>query len=61
MQMATKKEPSDTGKCHFCEKPIGRGGWCYGCEHYICDECDNNYSLMGKHSVEQHKDDPAED
>jgi len=48
-------EKKEMGKCYFCGKEVDNEFYCYGCEHYICEEhlgCD---APMGKHDVEEHR------
>lgn len=69
MSKTTKKERSCIrieGKeiqpiCYFCEKEVMEGDYCYGCEHYVCEECDRaSIDIpLGGHNVDDHQ--PEED
>lgn len=41
-------------KCHFCKKEIDDNSFCYGCNSYVCDECDQE-EPVGQHDVEDHR------
>ncbi len=44
-------------KCYFCNKPTTQEDFCYGCQQYICEECNTNADLpFGKHKVEDHQE-----
>lgn len=40
-------------KCSPLE-PNPDNQWCFGCEHYVCENHAINPSLMGKHNVRDH-------
>jgi hypothetical protein len=33
----------------------GREAFCEGCQTHVCDGCDRNGSLSGKHPVSEHR------
>lgn len=41
------------GNCYFCGKEVTGDDWCYGCFHFVCEDCDMNYDCQGK--IENHK------
>lgn len=43
-----------TGPCFNCQKPLDEGEYCFGCRAFICNDCDQNPSLMGGHDREEH-------
>ena len=44
------------GKCYFCGKEVDGMFWCFGCHHFICEECDTNKDeAFGNHNVQGHK------
>lgn len=46
----------DTGICYLCDAyGIPEDCYCFGCDEYICDNCDFNYSLIGTHSPLEHE------
>ncbi len=49
---------TENGNCHFCGREVTSDDYCYGCGHYVCEECDD-YEAMdrpsGTHNVEDHK------
>lgn len=43
--------------CYFCDKELDGEWFCYGCEEYVCEECDKNPNLpFGSHHVTDHED-----
>jgi len=42
-------------KCYLCGMECDEDDICYGCDEYICDEC-NEVDQMGKHRPEDHKE-----
>ncbi len=45
------------GKCHFCKKEVDEMFWCYGCHHFVCEECDDPENpVMGEQKVKDHKE-----
>lgn len=46
----SKKEP----KCYFCGKHCTEEDFCYGCQQYICEDCDET-GIMGSHDPEDHR------
>ena len=50
-------EPSGPTECALC----GKGGmdesdWCFGCDHYVCDDCSVGVT-WGRHPLEAHMED----
>ncbi len=45
------------GKCYFCKKKVDEMFWCFGCNHFVCYECEGSIEnpVMGKHKVTDHK------
>jgi len=43
--------------CYFCEKNVEEGNYCYGCKHYVCEDCDKaGIDIpLGGHDVEDHQ------
>ena len=59
-EIKTKILSCDTGevkgKCYFCGKEVDGMFWCFGCHHFVCEECDTNAGeAMGEHSVQEHR------
>jgi hypothetical protein len=49
-------------RCYFCEKKVTDDDWCFGCHHFICEDCstlDDN-PPMGPHEIEDHQADKKE-
>lgn len=43
-------------RCFFCGNQVGAECFCWGCWHYICDDCMNHKDPpVGKHDVEEHR------
>jgi len=42
-------------KCYFCRREVSEDNYCFGCDEYVCDECDQN-EVIADHLVEDHKD-----
>ena len=49
--MVIKRE---NGRCHFCGKKVSAAYYCYGCDYYICSECEVDDPPMGKHDITDH-------
>ncbi len=50
-----------TELCYFCEKKVGEAQFCYGCQNWVCSECDNNDDIpVGRHDVRDHYRAPFE-
>jgi len=49
--------------CYFCEKEVSEGDYCYGCKHYICEDCDKAGMDIGfgGHDVDEHQPEDEED
>lgn len=44
-------------KCYFCHKEVSEDDYCFGCDDYVCEKCDENQTkAVGDHLVEDHKD-----
>jgi hypothetical protein len=52
---------ADQATCFNCGKDVEEESFCHGCEHYVCDECDQNHGLLGAHDEEDHLNDPDEE
>lgn len=47
--------------CYFCEKVVSEEDYCYGCGHYVCQDCIKDDCFgQGKHCVDDHQP-PEED
>lgn len=44
-----------TGKCHFCGKELDGENWCFGCGHFVCDDCDDDELVMCNGDIEKHR------
>jgi len=42
-------------KCYFCKKEVSDDYYCYGCDEYVCDDCDKEPELGEDHEVEDHR------
>jgi len=43
--------------CYFCEKEVTEDAYCFGCRHYICEDCDDpSEILIGEHTVDEHQE-----
>lgn len=41
--------------CHFCARSVNEEDFCYGCQTYVCDDCDEEVPL-GPHQAADHKE-----
>lgn len=49
-------ERKDKEVCYFCRKKCTRQSFCYGCEHFVCSDCDEaGIDLPRKHEVDDHQ------
>ena len=39
--------------CYFCNREVGEDDFCFGCQQYICDKCDDS-EQAGDHEPEDH-------
>ena len=44
------------GKCYFCGAKVNGMFYCFGCEHFVCPDCESSDPPMGKHSVADHEE-----
>ena len=45
----------EPGNCFNCNDEVGGGDYCYGCNEYVCEDCNIAMgSLGGLHSPEDH-------
>lgn len=44
----------ETPICYFCEKVVTEEEYCYGCKHFVCEDCNEN-DLIGNHDVNDHQ------
>ncbi|MBA7520393.1 hypothetical protein ES705_12489 [subsurface metagenome] len=54
--MTTLVEKS--GECYFCRKEVTSEYYCYGCKHYVCEDCEDYDTFdrpSGLHKAEDHK------
>jgi hypothetical protein len=58
-------KPTVEAKCFNCGDPVDQDNFCHGCEHYVCDACDQRQytGRMGPHDKSDHLigDDDDED
>lgn len=40
-------------RCWFCDEIVAVGYFCFGCQEFVCDGCENG-EPCGDHSVEEH-------
>ena len=45
--------------CYFCGKQVTEDDYCYGCKHFVCDDC-NVEPVLGKHDVDEHQKESEE-
>ena len=44
------------GNCRFCNKEVDGKYYCFGCHHFICEECESADPPIGYfHKVEEHR------
>lgn len=53
--MKDKELDAIKGECHFCGKEVNGWFYCYGCKHFICEDCEAEDPPTGYHKVEEHK------
>jgi len=41
--------------CYFCEKEVTEDTYCFGCKHYVCEDCDQTPLIAGPHNVDEHQ------
>lgn len=46
-------EVPEEGFCFNCSAPLDDDYFCYGCEEFVCDEC-NVSGAWGDHTAEDH-------
>jgi len=42
------------GNCYFCHKEVDGRAYCFGCNKFVCQECDTE-GAFGLHSVKEHR------
>lgn len=50
--------------CALCQSPCTTDHYCYGCNSYVCSDCERNYTLAGPHDPDAHSievEDPDEE
>ena len=45
--------------CYFCEKHVTEEDYCFGCKHFVCEECDK-LTPIGNHHVKEHQEEKEE-
>ena len=45
--------------CYFCEKKVTEDDYCFGCKHYVCQDCSTN-DPWGDHNVDEHQEEEEE-
>jgi hypothetical protein len=48
-------------ECFHCTEDVDDDTFCHGCGVHICEDCENNHTLMGQHDPMDHLDEPEED
>ena len=51
--VAARARLQQTPQCFFCARPTDEDAWCFGCEHYVCLDCDKN-EPWGEHDIDEH-------
>jgi hypothetical protein len=46
--------PSYVGPCFNCGRIVSDYDWCYGCKQYVCELCNVNMNISGKHTRSEH-------
>ena len=41
-------------ECYLCGKQVSEEMYCFGCQEYICDECDVGHCIGFNHKPEDH-------
>jgi hypothetical protein len=49
-----KLEDLEPPKCFNCGIAVTADYLCSGCGKYVCDDCDENLTLMGPHLADEH-------
>lgn len=44
----------EAGECFFCTAQCDGDYFCYGCEEFVCNVCDE-VECIGRHMVEEHR------
>lgn len=57
--IAAAEKPEDVkGKCYFCGKEVDGEMFCYGCNEFVCEDCED-FNMedrpSGNHRVQDHK------
>jgi len=52
---------ADQRKCEFCENLVDEDDECFGCNSFVCEDCNVNWGLMGPHDVIEHTYEPDDD
>jgi len=48
--------PPKIAICYFCEKEVTEDDYCFGCKHYVCEDCDHAPLTIGDHDVDDHQE-----
>jgi len=40
--------------CYFCAKSVTEEDYCFGCKHFVCQDCDQEKPI-GNHDVDDHQ------
>lgn len=50
----------ENGECYFCGVDLDETFFCYGCEEFICQYCDET-EVWGQHTASEHQGELDED
>jgi hypothetical protein len=42
-------------RCYFCDSNVDEDFLCYGCKHYVCDDCESAEPPFGPHTIDDHR------
>ena len=48
-------KPNQIAICYFCERIVTEDDYCYGCKHFVCQDCDQT-NVLGSHDVDEHEE-----
>jgi len=44
--------------CALCKGPVDNDDYCFGCQHYICANCDTGLPVVD-HDLDDHRPEPT--
>ena len=47
-------EVPESGNCYNCGNLMDSEFYCFGCQEFICDECDTDFGCFGSHEPDDH-------